>query len=111
MPFYGIWNLLGNFVPLGKESRALFRNHVQPLFIGVSYLGHTHIYIKTYVMKNKIDNGVTAVTSGTLVELLFRRRVFVYTSAVPNGNISRHGAATSFLVSFFLYIKTNAPEI
>lgn len=62
-------------------------------------------------MKNEIDNGVTAVTSGMLMDLLFRRRVFVYTAAVPNGNISRHGAATSFLVSFFLCIKMNAPEI
>jgi len=60
-------------------------------------------------MKNEIDNGVTAVTSGMLVELLFRRRVFVY-SAVLNGNISRHGAATSFRISFFLCMK-NAPEI
>jgi len=59
-------------------------------------------------MKNEIDNSVTAVTSGMLVELLFRRRVFVNADTVPNGNIDRHGAATSFLISFFLYQNEHA---
>lgn len=45
--------LFKNFVPLEKESRLLFQNHVQPLFVDVLYLSHTHIYIKTYVNKKR----------------------------------------------------------
>jgi hypothetical protein len=33
-------------------------------------------------VKNEIDNGVTAVTSGAPVELLYRRRVFICGSLV-----------------------------